>query len=89
MIRSSRCAWRLASASRRAIAATLPSGPAGGSRADDLAWRLVAQLSLDFLSLAEAGEAATPLRALLELYADRGGRTRAMPAPSPGSARAP
>ncbi len=57
---------------RRGIAATLPSGPAGESRADDLTWRLVSQLSLNFLGLAEAGEAATPLRALLELYADRG-----------------
>ncbi|MBP7243402.1 type VI secretion system baseplate subunit TssF [Amaricoccus sp.] len=56
----------------RAVAAAPPGGPAGASRADELTWRLVAQLSLNFLGLAEAGTAATPLRALLELYADRG-----------------
>lgn len=57
---------------RRAIPALLPGGPAGETRADELAWRLVAQLSLNFLSLAEEGKAAAPLQALLELYADRG-----------------
>ncbi|MEI5677256.1 MULTISPECIES: type VI secretion system baseplate subunit TssF [unclassified Mesorhizobium] len=57
---------------RAAIPATLPAGAAGESRADDLAWRLVAQLSLNFLSLAEEGRGAEPLHALLDLYADRG-----------------
>ncbi|MCT7374139.1 type VI secretion system baseplate subunit TssF [Chelativorans salis] len=55
-----------------AIPATLPSGAGGESRADDLAWRLVAQLSLSFLSLAEEGRGADPLHVLLDLYADRG-----------------
>ena len=57
---------------RAAVPVAAPSGPAGASRADELTWRLIAQLSLNFLSLAEAGEAATPLAALLALYADRG-----------------
>ncbi len=39
---------------------------------DDLAWRLVAQLSSAHLSLAEAGRDGAPLAALLALYADRG-----------------
>jgi type VI secretion system protein ImpG len=43
-----------------------------GSRADELAWRLIAQLSLNFLSLAEEGRGVDPLHALLELYAHRG-----------------
>jgi type VI secretion system protein ImpG len=55
-----------------AIAATLPAGADSESRADELAWRLVAQLSLNFLSLAEDGRGADPLHALLDLYADRG-----------------
>ncbi len=55
-----------------AIPAALPAGADGESRADDLAWRLVAQLSLNFLSLAEEGRGIDPLHALLDLYADRG-----------------
>lgn len=55
-----------------AIPAALPAGAEGESRADDLAWRLVAQLSLNFLSLATEGRGADPLHALLDLYADRG-----------------
>lgn len=55
-----------------AIAATLPASAEGESRADELAWRLVAQLSLNFLSLAKEGRGADPLHALLDLYADRG-----------------
>ena len=55
-----------------AIAAALPTGAEGESRADDLAWRLVAQLSLNFLSLGEQGRGTDPLHALLDLYADRG-----------------
>jgi type VI secretion system protein ImpG len=57
---------------RPAIPATLPLGVAEEARADDLAWRLVSQLSLNFLSLAEEGRGADPLHALLDLYADRG-----------------
>lgn len=57
---------------RPALAATLPSGAEGESRGDDLAWRLVAQLSLNFLSLAAEGRGADPLHALLDLYAERG-----------------
>lgn len=55
-----------------AIPAALPAGAEGESRADDLAWRLVAQLSLNFLSLAQDGRGSDPLHALLDLYADRG-----------------
>ncbi|MER8584251.1 type VI secretion system baseplate subunit TssF [Mesorhizobium sp. M1338] len=57
---------------RPAIPAALPSGAAGESRADNLAWRLVAQLALNFLSLAKEGRGVDPLHALLDLYADRG-----------------
>ncbi|MER9947770.1 type VI secretion system baseplate subunit TssF [Mesorhizobium sp. M0047] len=55
-----------------AIPAALPAGADGESRADDLAWRLVAQLALNFLSLAKEGRGIDPLHALLDLYADRG-----------------
>ena len=55
-----------------AISASLPAGAEGESRADNLAWRLVAQLSLNFLSLAKEGRGVDPLHALLDLYADRG-----------------
>jgi type VI secretion system protein ImpG len=55
-----------------AIPASLPAGAEGESRADDLAWRLVAQLSLNFLSLAKEGRGVEPLHALLDLYTDRG-----------------
>lgn len=54
------------------IPATLPAGAEGESRADELIWRLVSQLSLNFLSLAQEGRGADPLHALLDLYADRG-----------------
>ncbi len=54
------------------IPATLPAGAVEASRADELAWRLVAQLSLNFLSLAEEGRGVDPLHALLDLYAQRG-----------------
>lgn len=49
-----------------------PRTRAGESRADEIAWRLVAQLSLNYLGLAAEGQAVAPLRATLELYADRG-----------------
>jgi type VI secretion system protein ImpG len=58
---------------RRSITSALPSIAAGGeSQLDDLAWRLVSQLSLNYLSLAEPGLEAEPLRAMLDLYAGRG-----------------
>jgi type VI secretion system protein ImpG len=55
-----------------AIPAALPAGAEGESRADNLAWRLIAQLGLNFLSLAKEGRGVDPLHALLDLYADRG-----------------
>ncbi|ESX22682.1 type VI secretion system baseplate subunit TssF [Mesorhizobium sp. LSJC264A00] len=55
-----------------AIPAALPHGADGESRADDLAWRLVSQLALNFLSLAKEGRGVDPLHALLDLYAERG-----------------
>ncbi|MHA6643543.1 type VI secretion system baseplate subunit TssF [Mesorhizobium sp. A623] len=55
-----------------AIPAALPTGAESQSRADELAWRLVAQLALNFLSLAKEGKGVDPLHALLDLYADRG-----------------
>ncbi|APG86383.1 type VI secretion system baseplate subunit TssF [Sinorhizobium americanum] len=54
------------------IPAALPAGAVDATRADELAWRLVAQLSLNFLSLAEEGRGVDPLHAILELYAHRG-----------------
>jgi type VI secretion system protein ImpG len=56
---------------RPSLPATPPAG-AGAARADELAWRLVSQLSLNYLGLALEGGATEPLRATLELYADRG-----------------
>jgi len=61
---------------RPALAAA-PPGRAGDNRADELPWRLVAQLSLNYLGLAMEGAAAEPLRATLGLYADRGDPTLA------------
>ncbi|ESZ73844.1 type VI secretion protein [Mesorhizobium sp. L103C105A0] len=63
-----------------AIPAALPTGADGESRADDLAWRLVSQLALNFLSLAKEGRGVDPLHALLDLYAERGD-------PQPGQGR--
>ncbi|MBN8632075.1 MAG: type VI secretion system baseplate subunit TssF [Rhodobacterales bacterium] len=58
---------------RASVASALPAIVSGGeSQLDDLAWRLVAQLSLNHLSLAEPGQDAEPLRAMLDLYAGRG-----------------
>lgn len=59
-------------APRPSIPAALPAGADGESRADELAWRMVAQLSLNFLSLAKEGRGVDPLHAMLDLYADRG-----------------
>lgn len=48
-------------------------GPDGAEgQADTLAWRLVTQLSLNYLGLAAEGAAVEPLRATIRLYADRG-----------------
>lgn len=44
----------------------------GAASLHDTTWRLVAMLSLNFLSLAEDGDGAIPLRALLDIYAERG-----------------
>jgi type VI secretion system protein ImpG len=58
---------------RASVASALPNIVSGGeSQLDDLAWRLVAQLSLNHLSLAEPGQDSEPLRAMLDLYAGRG-----------------
>ncbi|MFO1203031.1 MAG: type VI secretion system baseplate subunit TssF [Tabrizicola sp.] len=58
---------------RASVASALPNVVSGGeSQLDDLAWRLIAQLSLNHLSLAEPGQDAEPLRAMLDLYAGRG-----------------
>lgn len=58
---------------RGSLVATLPKMAAGGEAAlDDLTWRLIAQLSLNHLSLADDTQGAEPLRAMLALYADRG-----------------
>lgn len=58
---------------RGSLVAGLPQvGRDGEAAFDDLTWRLVGQLSLNHLSLAEESKGAEPLRAMLELYADRG-----------------
>jgi type VI secretion system protein ImpG len=58
---------------RGSLVASLPkSAGKGEASLDDLAWRLIAQLSLNHLSLAEENRDAEPLRVMLDLYADRG-----------------
>jgi len=58
---------------RPSLTAALPQlGQGGESRLDELAWRFVAQLSLNHLSMADDTRDAEPLRAILDLYADRG-----------------
>jgi type VI secretion system protein ImpG len=58
---------------RGSITSVLPNIVSGGeTQLDDLAWRLISQLSLNHLSLAEPGLEAEPLRAMLDLYAGRG-----------------
>lgn len=58
---------------RAAMVAQLPRMAVGGeNQLDDVTWRLIGQLSLNHLSLADADEGAEPLRAMLDLYADRG-----------------
>lgn len=58
---------------RGSLVAGLPQvGRDGEAAFDDLTWRLIGQLSLNHLSLAEESKGAEPLRAMLDLYADRG-----------------
>ncbi|TIV97338.1 MAG: type VI secretion system baseplate subunit TssF [Mesorhizobium sp.] len=54
------------------LAISRPAGSPANRPLKRLAWRLVAQLSLNFLSLAKEGRGVDPLHALLDLYADRG-----------------
>lgn len=57
---------------RSSLPSVLPKTMTGENRMDDLSWRLISQLSLNFLSLADETKGAEPLRAMLALYADRG-----------------
>lgn len=58
---------------RPALVASLPRVSASGeSQLDEVVWRLVGQLSLNHLSLAGESSDGAPLRAVLDLYADRG-----------------
>lgn len=58
---------------RGALIASLPkAGRDGETELDEMTWRLIAQLSLNHLSLAEESSDGAPLKAMLELYADRG-----------------
>jgi type VI secretion system protein ImpG len=61
----------------RPALAAVPPGRLGETRADELAWRLVSKLSLNYLGLAVEGGALEPLRGTLDLYADRGDPTLA------------
>ncbi|MGB9088465.1 MAG: type VI secretion system baseplate subunit TssF [Pseudomonas farsensis] len=47
-----------------------PSRPKASHAHDNRAWRLISQLSLNYLSLAEQGQGAAALRELLRLYGD-------------------
>ncbi|MDX8346603.1 type VI secretion system baseplate subunit TssF [Cognatiyoonia sp. IB215446] len=60
---------------RSSLPAVLPAAGQEETRRDELNWRWISQLSLNHVSLAEAGTDAAPLRALLALYADRGDPT--------------
>lgn len=57
---------------RPSLSMQAPDSVGAEAKMDDIAWRLIAQLSLNYLSLAEEGRDAEPLRAMLDLYADRG-----------------
>jgi type VI secretion system protein ImpG len=58
---------------RQSLSSSLPTGAGGGGgQIDDLTWRWIGQLSLNHLSLADGTDGAEPLRAMLDLYADRG-----------------
>ena len=47
-----------------------PSRPQASHAHDNQAWRLISQLSLNYLSLAEQGQGAAALREMLRLYGD-------------------
>ncbi|MDF2640769.1 MAG: hypothetical protein K0R45_41 [Pseudomonas sp.] len=47
-----------------------PSKPRASHAHDNKAWRLISQLSLNYLSLSEQGQGAAALRELLRLYGD-------------------
>ncbi|RRV03882.1 type VI secretion system baseplate subunit TssF [Pseudomonas sp. v388] len=47
-----------------------PSQPRASHAHDNKAWRLISQLSLNYLSLSERGQGAAALRELLRLYGD-------------------
>jgi type VI secretion system protein ImpG len=47
-----------------------PSRPRASHAHDQAAWRLISQLSLNYLSLSEQGQGAAALRELLRLYGD-------------------
>ncbi|MEN0108316.1 MAG: type VI secretion system baseplate subunit TssF [Pseudomonas sp.] len=49
-----------------------PSKPRASRAHDDSAWRLISQLSLNYLSLTEQGQGAAALRELLRLYGEQG-----------------
>lgn len=49
---------------------TGPSRPRASNAHDNKAWRLISQLSLNYLSLSEQGQGAAALRELLRLYGD-------------------
>lgn len=57
---------------RGSLQAVLPMTGKSEARRDELAWRWISQLALNHVSLAEEAADATPLRAMLTLYADRG-----------------
>lgn len=57
---------------RPSLRASLPQGAGSEQKLDDLTWRWISQLSLNHISLAAEGKDSEPLRALLQLYADRG-----------------
>ena len=58
---------------RPSLAAGLPVMAKGGEmQLDDLSWRLIAQFSMNYLSLADGPQDAEPLRAMLDLYAGIG-----------------
>lgn len=57
---------------RPSLSASVPQAAGGEAAHDDVTWRWIGQLALNHLSLAEEGRNAEPLRAMLDLYADRG-----------------
>ncbi len=57
---------------RPSLRSSLPQGTGAERKLDDLTWRWISQLSLNYVSLAAEGKDSEPLRALLQLYADRG-----------------